>query len=130
MTYEIWVYQDAPGRIEFYEWRSNHLRRCKAQIAKMEEKLDKLQLVGKELFPQILTGTEAAGILKLRIHGNPQLRPLLCYGPHSIETEFTLLLGAKEVSFNYDPRDALAKASTNKGNVIADQLMRVEYESF
>ena len=56
-----------------------------------------LEKEGSNLFPQMLCGTETPGILKLRVKGNVQLRPMLCRGPIEIDKEFTLLLGACEV---------------------------------
>ena len=65
----------------------------------------------------MLCGSETPGILKLRVKGNVQLRPMLCRGPIEIDKEFTLLLGACEVGGKLVPRDADAMADRLKHEV-------------
>jgi len=106
---------------EFKEWTQNLQ---KTQRAKLNEKLDKLEIYGDELHPEVLTGTPIAGISKLRIRGNVQLRPMLCKGPVDVGNEYTLLMGAKEVGGKLVPKDAPSKAGANKNEVIANPLKR------
>lgn len=99
------------------------------QVGKLEEKIDKLKIVGDELRPVVLAGTDIAGISKIRVQGNPKLRPLLCNGPNDINNDFTLLVGAKEVSDKLVPNGCLNKAETNKTKLIADNTLREKYVS-
>lgn len=99
------------------------------QVGKLEEKIDKLSMVGDELRPIILSGTDMPGIQKIKVQGNPKLRPLLCKGAVNINTEYTLLIGAKEVSFKLVPTGCLAKADSNKSKLINNHSLREKYVS-
>lgn len=77
-------------------------------------------LYGDALHPEMLTGTSVAGIKKLRVKGNVQLRPLLCNGPINVEKEYTLLMGAKEIGSKWVPKSAPTLANTKKQAVIND----------
>lgn len=122
MNYKIWVYQN--GENQFYKWRKEM---PKIQVAKLEEKIEKLSMDGDALFPNMLSPTKVNGILKFKIQGNPKLRPLLCKGPINIDKEYTLLVGAKEVSWHFEPTNALITAKINKNNLISDNTLRVNY---
>lgn len=117
MLFTLYDYVNAQGKNEFKEWTENLQ---KTQRAKLNEKLDKLIKHGDELFPNMLTGTETPGILKLRIKGNVQLRPLLCKGPVDIDSEYTLLMGAKEIGGKWSPKNAPSTANDKKCEVVAD----------
>jgi hypothetical protein len=117
MPYQIFDYVNHQGVNEFKEWTKTLE---KPQRAKLNEKLDKLEIYGDELYPEMLTGTPIAGISKLRAKGNVQLRPLLCKGPVDVNKEYTLLMGAKEVGSKWVPKGAPATANTKKQLVIAD----------
>lgn len=99
------------------------------QRAKLNQKLDSLQAHGDTLHPHTLTGTTSAGILKLRIRGNIQLRPMLCKGPVSVDEEYTLLMGAIEKGSKFVPKNAPNLANSKKEEVI-DQptIRRTEHE--
>ena len=126
MLFAIYDYVNAQGKNEFKEW-TEELQ--KAQRARLNEKLDKLEKHGDELFPNILTGTGTAGILKLRVKGNVQLRPLLCKGPVDVSSEYTLLMGAKEIGEKWAPKDAPNRANDKKGEVVADpDRRRIKHE--
>lgn len=108
MPYNIFDYVNNKGTNEFKEW-SRKLQ--KIQRAKLNEKLDKLMLVGDGLMPELLTDAGITNIKKLRIKvQNVQLRPLLCNGPIDKESEYTLLMGAKEVGDKWEPKSAPQKA--------------------
>lgn len=124
MAFNIWVFKD--GVNLFYKWRKSMPSN---QVGKLEEKIDKLKIVGDELRPVVLAGTDIAGISKIRVQGNPKLRPLLCNGPNDINNDFTLLVGAKEVSDKLVPNGCLNKAETNKTKLIADNTLREKYVS-
>ena len=117
MLFTIYDYVNAQGKNEFKKWTE---KQQKTQRAKLNEKLDKLEKNGDSLFPNMLTGTETPGILKLRIKGNVQLRPLLCKGPVDIDSEYTLLMGAKEIGGKWSPKAAPSTANDKKLAVVAD----------
>lgn len=89
------------------------------QRAKLNAKLDMLENNGDALFPLLLTGTDTPGILKLRVKGKVQLRPMLCKGPVDIDREYTLLLGAIEVGGKLIPDKADELANELKATIIA-----------
>lgn len=126
MPFELYDYVDAAGVNVIAEWTR---KLQKKERGKLVSKLDLLREHGRELFPQILTGTDTPGILKLRVHGNVQLRPLLCEGPIAIDKEYTLLLGAKEVGGRFDPARADQMADSNKTAVkAAPEKRRTKHE--
>jgi hypothetical protein len=100
----------------------------KKERAKLNQRLDSLEMHGPELIPGILSPTGIASILKLKIHGQVQLRPLLCEGPGRGEEAFTLLLGAFEVSDDYVPMGAPLIASRAREALIKDMRRRVLHE--
>lgn len=126
MPFELYDYVDAAGVNVIAEWTKGLQKK---ERGKLVSKLDLLREHGSELFPQMLTGTDTPGILKLRVHGNVQLRPLLCDGPIEIGKEFTLLLGAKEVGSKLVPADADRLADINKTAVkAAPEKRRIKHE--
>lgn len=99
------------------------------QRGKLRARLDMLQTHGEGLFPEILTGTDTPGILKLRIKGNVQLRPMLCRGPIEVDKEYTLLMGAIEVGGNLKPTNADATANSRKNKIKCDpEHRRIKHE--
>jgi hypothetical protein len=57
------------------------MRLAKKEKAKLNQRIDSLELYGTDLIPGIVAPTGVASILKLKIHGKVQLRPMLCEGP-------------------------------------------------
>lgn len=126
MTYNLYDYVSLSGRNEFKKW-THSLQ--SGQRGKLAEKLDKLAQHGDDLYPQMLSGTPVPGIQKLRVHGNVQLRPLLCNGPIFNDKEYTLLMGAKEVGGIFVPTDAPNTAKNRKDQVIFDHdSRRIKHE--
>ena len=121
MSFLLYDYVNAQGGNEIKEWLDSLE---KVERAKIDQRLDLLEEHGEALFPQILTGTDEKSILKLRAHGRVQLRPLLCRGPVSNTTEFTLLCGAKEVGGKLTPKGVLAEAVGRRLIVINDPTTR------
>lgn len=121
MPYILYDYIDENGVNVFRQWS---LSLQPKERGKLNAKLDMLRINGKDLLPEILTGTDIPGILKLRVKGQVQLRPLLCFGPIKVKTEFTLLMGAKEVGGKIDPKKAFETADSYKQHVIADPKNR------
>jgi hypothetical protein len=124
MLHDLFDYVDASGKNRFAEWMKDQQ---KVQRVKLNARLDWLKEKGDALLPEILTNTHVRGILKLRIKGNVQLRPLLCRGPHG-DGEYTLLMGAKEVGDCWQPKDAAETADVRKAAVAADKNRRCKHE--
>jgi hypothetical protein len=95
--------------------------------AKLNAKIDMLGLHGPELIPGLLSPTGTPNIFKLKVKGQVQLRPMICEGP-GIEPSFTLLLGAKEISSEYEPAQAPEKAAEIRNDLLAHPERRVEHE--
>lgn len=127
MRFKIFDFVNKKGVNEFKKWSENLQ---KPQRAKLNEKIDKLAFYGDELMPQLLTDSGENGIKKLRITvHNVQLRPLLCNGPINNETEYTFLVGAKEIGDEWAPKDARKTARNNMDEIIANpEERRIEHE--
>ena len=121
MLFLLYDYVNANGRNEVRHWTEG--LQPKERI-KLNQKLDALAKDGDTLFPHLLTSTGTAGILKLRLQGNPKLRPLLCRGPVSGEGAFTLLAGAKEIGWILKPTGVESTANSRKAEVIQDPANR------
>ena len=100
----------------------------KKERARLNSKVDALALHGAELIPGILSPTGVANIFKLKIKGQVQLRPMVCEGPGRAEAAFTFLLGAKEISSEYDPRNAPDTAAGIRNDLLAHPDRRIEHE--
>lgn len=125
MAYNLYDYLDASGDNDFRAWTAG----CQpVERAKLNSRIDMLTVHGEGLFPQILTNSGVPGILKIRCHGNTQLRPLLCRGPHDADVEFTFLLGAKEKGSKWVPKDAPTIADGRKEEVLKDIKRRCRHE--
>lgn len=124
-TFTLFDYNDENGYNDFKEWT---IMLQKVERAKLNAKLDMLEKLGSDLFPQVLTGTDTAGILKLRIKGNVQLRPMLCKGPINSDKEFTLLIGAKERDSCLIPKNADKEADNRKKIITENPNRRCSHE--
>lgn len=100
----------------------------KKERAKLNAKIDALAMYGADLIPGILSPTGTQSIFKLRVQGRVKLRPMVCEGPSHGEPAFTFLLGAKEISWNYEPSDALKRAAEIRADLIAHPERRIEHE--
>ena len=126
MTFKLFDYCNPAGANEFKAW-TQALQ--PVQRGKLNAKLDMLKMLGVGLLPEILTGTDTPGILKLRIKGNVQLRPMLCKGPIDVDEEFSLLVGAIEVGRKLKPRNADVIANGRKKEIRSDpDNRRVKHE--
>lgn len=105
---------------------SEHLQ--KKERAKLNSRIDALAMHGTDLIPGLVAPTGTASIFKLKIHGNVQLRPMLCEGPGRNEAAFTFLLGAIEVSWEYDPPGAPEVAAGLRENLIRNPKWRRNHE--
>ena len=96
MSFSLYDYIDEGGENVILSWRSRLTARSKAQF---DSKLHMLEISGPNSGPKLLAGPikKTGHIYKLIIHADVMLRPMLCKGPFEMNTEFTLLIGAKEV---------------------------------
>ena len=99
----------------------------KKERAKLNAKIDALELYGSDLIPGILAPTGVPNIFKLRVKGQVQLRPMVCEGPGK-EAAFTFLLGAKEISSEYEPANAPVTAARLRTDLLAHPDRRIEHE--
>ena len=125
MKYALFDYVTDKGTNDFKIWTE---KLQKTQRAKLNSRLDMLENKGSDLFPQILTGTDTAGIQKLRVRGKIELRPMVCTGPINHEKEFTLLVGAIEKQGKLEPKKADQIADKRKKEVIKDKTRRIDHE--
>jgi hypothetical protein len=123
--WRLFDYLNRRGDNEIAKW-TKELQ--KPQRVRLRQKLDLLAQAGSDLPPQLLAGTGVPHIYKLKVQGNPKLRPLLCKGTVDNENEFTLLLGAFEIQWEYDPKDALAKAVERREELLNDPSRRCKHE--
>ncbi|HXQ37872.1 MAG TPA: hypothetical protein VN843_27950 [Anaerolineales bacterium] len=134
--WKLFDYKDENGKNLFAEWTRKKLQ--KTQRIKLRAKLDDLAKFGPELPPSLLMKTEVDYIYKLKVQGNPKLRPMLCFGIFFIkdletglekrEEAFTLLVGAKEISNEFEPKDADIEAAIRREKILADPNRRVKHE--
>jgi hypothetical protein len=125
MKYALFDYVTDKGTNDFKIWTE---KLQKTQLAKLNARLDMLENKGSDLFPQILTGTDTAGIQKLRVRGKIELRPMVCTGPINHKKEFTLLVGAIEKQGKLEPKKADQIADKRKKEVIKDKTRRIDHE--
>lgn len=125
MSYDLYDYVDSRGVNDIKTWAESLET---VQRAKLQARLDQLELHGPALYPEMLSGTGTPGISKLRIKGNVQLRPMLCHGPINHHKEFTLLLGAIEKGSKLKPKNADKIADGRKSEVISDNTRRKTHE--
>jgi hypothetical protein len=114
MSFRLFDYVNIQGKNEIKSWTEGLQ---KTERAKLNARLDMLMQHGEDLFPDILTGTPTPGILKLRVKGKVQLRPMLCRGPVNCGEEYTLLIGVIEKDFQFVPPKADQIADERKSQV-------------
>jgi hypothetical protein len=120
MPWPIYDYVDDRGVNVIKVWSQ---RQDSRQRAKLNQKLDRLEQNGPDLCPGLVT-TPKGHIRKLRVQGNPKLRPLLCIGPIHGEDAITLLVGTNEVQWELDVADAYELANRRRSAVIANPNAR------
>lgn len=124
MTWKLFDYSNN-GVNEIRAWS---LRLEIKQLAKLNAKLDMLEVSGPNLPPNLLSDTNSRHIKKLRIKGNVQLRPMLCKGPLANDTEYTLLIGAIEKGMKLIPANAIIEAEQRRSLILDNPSRRVEHE--
>lgn len=129
MTWRIYHFTDARGNSVLRVW-VDEIRLPMRQRGQLDRKIDSLAQNGPNLSPQLLAGTRSRHIRKLKVKSNIQLRPMLCAGPLNMDQEFTLLFGAVERDFKFDPIDAPERAEANRITLLSDHSRRMDHESF
>jgi hypothetical protein len=99
----------------------------KKELAKLNAKIDALEMYGNDLIPGILSPTGTASIFKLKIQGQVKLRPMVCEGPGN-KPSFTFLIGAKEISWGYEPAGAPDIASRIRQDLLHHPERRIKHE--
>lgn len=94
----------------------------KKELAKLNSRIDALELHGKDLIPGLLAPTGVPNVFKLRARGQVALRPMVCEGPGL--ACFTLLMGAKEIQGKYDPPNAPEMAASYRNDLMANPERR------
>ena len=133
--WELYDYVNERGINEVAEWTR---KLQKPERIKLRSKLDMLAKAGGDLPPQLLMKTEVPYIYKLKVQGNPKLRPMLCQslllvkneetGKEEEKDSFLLLIGAKEISWDFEPRGADIEASMRRIEAINNPERRVKHE--
>jgi hypothetical protein len=123
--WQLFDYLNRRGINEIAQW-TKELQ--KPQRIRLRQKLDLLAQAGSDLPPQLLAGTGVPHIYKLKVQGNPKLRPLLCKGTADNKNEFTILIGALEIQWEFEPKDALAKAIERREELLNDVNKRCKHE--
>jgi hypothetical protein len=121
MSFLLYDHLEADGTNTIEGWTGNLQS---LERGKLNQKLDILRMHGDALIPNTLSPTDEPGILKIRVHGKVQLRPLLCRGPVQPESEYTLLVGAIEKGSELKPKGVLSQAIANKQEVVQDPVNR------
>lgn len=132
--WKLFDYINERGKNDFAEWTR---RLQKPERTKLRAKLDMLAKAGGDLPPDLLMKTEVAYIYKLKVQGNPKLRPMLCllhlkFTEKETEEEideeaYVLLNGAKEISWEFEPAGADIEAGHRRLKVINNPTERVRY---
>ena len=121
VAFSLYDFVDEAGESVITAWRDGLTGRSKAQF---DSKLHMLEIGGPNLGPKLLAGPikKTGHIYKLIIHADVMLRPMLCKGPFDMDTEFTLLLGAKEIQGKLipDPENAV----NNRKILLSDRRRR------
>lgn len=122
---EFWEYLDRRGQRVFTAWRE---RLKPAERARVDDKMRAVETFGTTA-PCLKPVTGFPHLRKIRIFVPDQnLRPLLCLGPFDLHSEFTLLIGAREQDFDWDPANAREEAMTRREEIRKDRNRRVRYE--
>lgn len=119
--FELFDYRDSKGRNDIQAWMLLQEKRQRGQI---NLKLDMLRKYGDDLGSKVLLRMSAT-IFKLKCKTKGvQLRPMLCRGPIDDNSEFTILIGAREIDWELVPGDAVEKAEGRRTEVVGNPKER------
>ena len=123
--YQIYEFLDERGHSVIGGWLARE-RITKRDRALLTAKMDLLAQHGALLGDKLFAGPIASKtdrkmqshIYKLIVHGDRMLRPMFCKGPHDMDNEFTMLLGAIEANgvLDHDAAEAEANRTIILGN--------------
>ena len=126
----IWHYIDRDGRDVVTEWASSIPKR---QLGKLQNQIDRLALYGSALKPLPLSDAGQPPLLKFKIHGDVELRPIIWQmieAPRAEDEEFVLLAGAIEVSWKYVPLNVLEIAEYRRQELLKDENRKARHSRF
>lgn len=126
----IWHYLDLEGRDVVTEWASALQGR---QLGKLQNQIDRLAIYGSALKPLPLSDAGMPPLLKFKIHGNVELRPIIWQiveSNRSDEEEFVILAGAIEVSWKWVPSNALEIAESRRQELLKDESRKARHSRF
>jgi hypothetical protein len=123
---KVWHYRDKNGVDVIKQWASEVPKR---QLIKLQLKIDSLIKNGSELSPHLLSDTGQPGIKKIKVQGNPKLRPLLCkiFEADAEKEEWVILVGTYEKGWKYVPKDALIDAAIRRKEVLENEKRRTPH---
>jgi hypothetical protein len=122
MPQSLWDFLDNRGRNVILQWARIQTTRDRGMLNQRFDRLVQIDF-GLAITSKLLAGPIYKHIYKMQIHGDVQLRPLLCRGPINNDAEYTLLLGATERDRKLTPR-AKEQAELNRAQVLASPSTR------
>jgi len=127
MLWTVFEFLDARNFGVIQIWLKKERIQKKARIL-LDQKIDLLRQCGPGLPPEMLSPGPIDGghIYKLKVRGPVMFRPLLCKGPISMDTEYTLLRGAIERN-NVLPQSDIVQAEANRQTLISNPDRRCLY---
>jgi len=124
--YRLYDYIDYRGVNQFENWTKGL---DKGYRGRLNRKLKALEDNEPDLLPGLISGpiTGHAHIYKIKLGGRLALRPLLCKGPINNKSELTLLMGAVEKGFRWEPRNAPETAERLRQEIIDNPQRRCDH---
>ena len=124
--YQLYDYVDSRGINDFKDW-SKRLESGYRGV--LHRRLKALEETEPGLVPGLLEGPIRGyrHIYKLKIGGKVKLRLLVCKGPIDNDNELTLLMGATERDWKFEPRNAPAIAEARRQEIIENPQRRCNH---
>ena len=118
ILYSLYDYADADNDNLILRWLEDD-KITRRDRAKLNAKLDFLVRMDYNL----ALGTKMLArvyknVLKMKVHGEVQLRPMLCQGPIDKASEYTLLAGAVETGGRL-PESVMIESAKRRGQILA-----------
>lgn len=119
----LYDYVDRRGINQFQIWTENLEKNYRGML---HRRLQAVEATEPGLITGLIVGPIRGypHIYKLQIGGKVKLRPLLCKGPADTLGELTLLMGATERDFRWEPDDAPGTAELRRQEILADPTRR------
>lgn len=118
ILYSLYDYADADNDNLILRWLEDD-KITRRDRAKLNAKLDHLVrmdfnlAIGTNMLAKVYKN-----VLKLKVHGEVQLRPMLCRGPIDDASEYTLLVGAVETGGRL-PESVMIESAKRRGQILA-----------